>query len=317
MVKKQKTGFVFMYALMFLGMIFGNFTRVVPVNALTPEEEACIDSGGVPDVLGNCKYYSENLPKEPDKFTTTTTATTTTTTTTAELPTKPTQFATNTSNTGDLGPECNAEGGIWDSVYGCRKVKSMTIPVSFDVCKSIPNSEYHIDGTCTFFTYTYLWGGSGDPSGSGSSSYSPGSGSSDGYSRPDHPGRQPTANDNNDPGSSETKTDAGIPAVEGNGYSSTGGVQTEPEAIETTVLDCDGEDGIFCILNTVLTVLTWGVGIAATVGLVLSGIQYASARDNAEQTAKAMKRIVGIVIGLLVYAMMWGLLNWLIPGGLF
>ena len=71
------------------------------------------------------------------------------------------------------------------------------------------------------------------------------------------------------------------------------------------------------MLNNVLTVLTWGVGIAATLGLVISGMQYIAARDSIEQMTKARRRIINIIIGLAIYAAMWGILNWLIPGGLF
>lgn len=251
--------------------------------------------------------------------------------------------------------------GVWDDVYGCRKVNRTVIKLSsMSSCGSIPNSTYSIDGTCTFFTYTYLWGGTGgnnganaanatimklvdNPSdckgtiknrdsatgkyvceeevsadGSGGDGIDYVSGHDYGnYSRSAHPGREPTENENNDPGSSDKTDNSGIPAVEGNGYSTTGGVKTDPEQLETAVLDCSGDDAIFCILNNVLTVLTWGVGIAATLGLVISGMQYAAARGSVEQMTKAKRRIINIVIGLVVYAAMWGILNWLIPGGLF
>ena len=80
----------------------------------------------------------------------------------------------------------------------------------------------------------------------------------------------------------------------------------------------DGEGGgIFEVLNIVLTVLTYGVGIAATVGFVIAGFQYLTARDNEGQVAKAKQRMLQIVIGLFLYAMLWALLNFLLPGGLF
>lgn len=211
--------------------------------------------------------------------------------------------------------DCAKEGGMWKGASGCLKAVRKSASVPRDICENHLHGTISADGNCTFYTYDYAWGGSSTDSEEGGW-YDP-SVSGGGYSRPEHPGREPTENENNDPGESETKVDAGIEAVPGNGYSSTGGVKTDPEKLETAVLDCDGDDAIFCVLNTALTVLTWGVGIAATVGIVLSGIQYTSSRDNAEQTAKAIKRIIGIVIGLLVYAMMWGFLNWLIPGGLF
>lgn len=73
---------------------------------------------------------------------------------------------------------------------------------------------------------------------------------------------------------------------------------------------------IFNILNIILTVLTYGVGIAGTLGIVISGIQYLTARDNEQQMVKAKSRLINIIIGLAAYAFMWAFLQWLIPGGL-
>ena len=91
-----------------------------------------------------------------------------------------------------------------------------------------------------------------------------------------------------------------------------------PVSILTNCAADDGKgSGIFCILNIILQVLTYGVGIAATIGIVIFGIQYATARDDAGQLARAKSRIIQILIGLFIYASMWAILNFLLPGGLF
>lgn len=79
----------------------------------------------------------------------------------------------------------------------------------------------------------------------------------------------------------------------------------------------EGGELIFSLLNTILTILTYGVGIAGTLGIVISGIQYLTARDNEAQLTKAKSRLVNIVIGLVAYALLWAFLQWLIPGGIF
>ena len=83
-------------------------------------------------------------------------------------------------------------------------------------------------------------------------------------------------------------------------------------------IDCDGEggEGIIQLLGLALGILTAGVGILATIGLVVSGIQYVSARDDAGKVAKVKSRIFNIMIGLLAYGVMWVVLQWLIPGGI-
>lgn len=83
------------------------------------------------------------------------------------------------------------------------------------------------------------------------------------------------------------------------------------------VQDDGSGDSVFSILNVVLTILTFGVGIAATLGIVISGIQYLTAKDDPNKVATAKMRMLQIVIGLFLYAIMWGLLNFLLPGGLF
>lgn len=78
----------------------------------------------------------------------------------------------------------------------------------------------------------------------------------------------------------------------------------------------DTGDGIMNILSIVLNILTSGIGILATFGITISGIQYLTARDNDAQVAKAKLRILEIVIGLIVYALLWTLLQFIIPGGI-
>ena len=87
--------------------------------------------------------------------------------------------------------------------------------------------------------------------------------------------------------------------------------------VETNLFGCvDGENGngIFFILNVVLTVMTFGVGILGTIGIVIAGIQYATAKDNEQQMAKAKMRIVQIVIGMAIWAVLYVAMRWLIPG---
>lgn len=90
--------------------------------------------------------------------------------------------------------------------------------------------------------------------------------------------------------------------------------------IETATFGCVDDDKkggpVFMLLNIILNVLTFGIGALATVGLVMAGIQYATARDDAGQVAKAKKRIFDIVIGMILYALLYVGLSWLIPGGI-
>lgn len=78
--------------------------------------------------------------------------------------------------------------------------------------------------------------------------------------------------------------------------------------------DCASrEDGIMCILELVIEIMSIGVGILGVIGISVSGIQYLTAGGSEEKTRKAKRRLLEIVIGLAVYAVVYALLKWLLP----
>jgi len=80
----------------------------------------------------------------------------------------------------------------------------------------------------------------------------------------------------------------------------------------------DLEDtGAWGILLLAINILSAGVGVVAVGGVIYGSILYTSAGGSPEQVKKAMSIITNVVIGILAYALMFSLLNFLIPGGLF
>lgn len=73
--------------------------------------------------------------------------------------------------------------------------------------------------------------------------------------------------------------------------------------------------GFFMVLNYIIDFLTFGVGIAAAIGITISGVTYLTAGGDENKTTKAKRRILEIVIGLAVYVALWSVLNLLLPGG--
>lgn len=67
------------------------------------------------------------------------------------------------------------------------------------------------------------------------------------------------------------------------------------------------------ILNLILNIIVYGLGAAATIGVIIAGIQYLTARDSEAQVAAAKKRLVEVVIGLIAWAAMYTVLRLLIP----
>lgn len=77
------------------------------------------------------------------------------------------------------------------------------------------------------------------------------------------------------------------------------------------------QSAVWAILILVLNILTAAVGVAAVGGIVYGAVLYSSAGDKADQTKKAISVITNVVIGIVAYAFMYLILNFLIPGGIF
>lgn len=91
----------------------------------------------------------------------------------------------------------------------------------------------------------------------------------------------------------------------------------EQKCVDTAIIGggqvCDNGKGesIKEILQNVVNFLSVGIGILGTIGVTVVGIQYLTAGGNEEQTRKAKRRMLEIVIGLVAYFLMFGILNWL------
>ena len=90
------------------------------------------------------------------------------------------------------------------------------------------------------------------------------------------------------------------------------------KTLETNILDSSKLDneggGIFYLINLVLNILTYGVGVLGVVGLVWVGIMYITAGDNEGKIVEAKKRIFEIVLGMAVWIFLRLIAQFLIPG---
>ena len=100
---------------------------------------------------------------------------------------------------------------------------------------------------------------------------------------------------------------------------------------ETAIINCgddktdnngDGvvdekDSGIWSLLLLVINILTAGVGVVALGGIIYGAVLYTSAGGNQEQIKKSIGVFTNVVIGVIAFAGMWALLNFLIPGGVF
>ena len=88
----------------------------------------------------------------------------------------------------------------------------------------------------------------------------------------------------------------------------------------TNVLDsswCESDDGsgIREIVMLVINIMTAGIFVAATAGLIWCGTLIVTARDDAGQVAKARTRMIEIGIGLAAWILSAVVINLVMPGG--
>lgn len=88
---------------------------------------------------------------------------------------------------------------------------------------------------------------------------------------------------------------------------------------QTSVIDCDAEnqDAIFELIKIVIRIMTAVIGIVAVAAAIFGAILYGSAAGSPENVKKARTIWVNVIIGLILFAFMVGITNFLIPGGVF
>jgi hypothetical protein len=74
---------------------------------------------------------------------------------------------------------------------------------------------------------------------------------------------------------------------------------------------------IYRFTIAIFNLLAAGVGIAVIAGIIYGSIVYGSSGGAPQRSQQGITIITNALIGLLAYFLMWSLINWLVPGGLF
>ncbi len=99
----------------------------------------------------------------------------------------------------------------------------------------------------------------------------------------------------------------------------TTGNSTEPKKKCTSILPgelCDDDnkgEGITYIISLVIAILTGAVVVAGTIGIIICGVTWMTARENEAQVAMAKKRMLDIIIGLVAWVLLALVANLFIP----
>ncbi len=76
-----------------------------------------------------------------------------------------------------------------------------------------------------------------------------------------------------------------------------------------------GDVGIKDLFVEVLRFLSAGVGIAVVAGIAIGGIKYSTSQGNPAGAQQGITIITNAVIALILYLLMFALLQFLVPGG--
>ena len=74
---------------------------------------------------------------------------------------------------------------------------------------------------------------------------------------------------------------------------------------------------IFAYLDMVIQFLSGLVGVFIVLMLIIGGVQYITSAGDPGAVKAAKSRITNAIIGLVLFIMMFAILNFLIPGGVF
>ena len=76
---------------------------------------------------------------------------------------------------------------------------------------------------------------------------------------------------------------------------------------------CGGPKGV---IRIGIDIFTGFIAVAGTIGIVIAGVMYMTARDSEEQVVKAKKRLVNVIIGIVCFALLDVVANFILPTGL-
>ena len=98
------------------------------------------------------------------------------------------------------------------------------------------------------------------------------------------------------------------------------GVSTATTIIgaDQDAIDCATGDCNFVIkyINPLIKFLSAGVGVVVTLMIIVAGIQYSSAGSDPQKVAASKRKITNAITALILYLLLFAILNWLVPGGL-
>lgn len=116
-----------------------------------------------------------------------------------------------------------------------------------------------------------------------------------------------------------------IAGLQGTAYAANGSCEdpnvpccgAPPDSVNTSIdLGCQKKGSpVTDFLFAVIRFLTAGVGIVVIGSVIVGGIQYTTSQGNPQAQGAARGRVINALIALLLYLLIFALVQWLVPGG--
>jgi hypothetical protein len=84
----------------------------------------------------------------------------------------------------------------------------------------------------------------------------------------------------------------------------------------STSVKCSGGGLIFNYLVIIIQFLSGAIGLVIVLMIVIGGVQYITSAGDPGAVKAAKQRIVNAITGLVLFLLMFAILNFLIPGGI-
>jgi Type IV secretion system pilin len=95
------------------------------------------------------------------------------------------------------------------------------------------------------------------------------------------------------------------------------GLVVMPVPIASAACNSSGCDLVATYVNPFINMLTVAFGIIAVISIILGGIQYSTSEGDPQKASKAKNRLANTVLAILAYSVMYGFLQFLVPGSFF
>ena len=108
-----------------------------------------------------------------------------------------------------------------------------------------------------------------------------------------------------------------LPLVSQSVYACSDVTLSSPFSSSGGTVSCSGSGLIFNYLKMIIQFASGAIGLVIVLMIVIGGVQYVTSAGDPGAVKAARGRIINAITGLILFILMFAILNFLIPGGIF